>query len=702
MAGSGSGVAPTNAWRTVWLWSPLLAATVLVPAARRIASPERSSVLDVALTATKAGTVELFYDVGRGYNGFDMSHAAITAGERELVSLSLPDGLYEQFRLDPTTCVDDVTIESLTVRHVATGTRQAIPLTALRAVQDVAEVRLDGDRATVVGDGIDPILFVEPPELLRVGSGVRPWGTARLIGAFLATTAVIGGVGTAGVAFLRHRSATARQAACLAALACLLVAPRLVGLNQPLLDFHGFRQTQTALTAYWFSAEGVTLPAYPLPVLGRPWTAPFEFPTYQLAAAAVHRLGVPLDAACRGTALVAFVAAIVALVRMLLRHGTPPLVPAFIGVFALASPFALVWSKAALIEFTAVWCAVIFVGLAADAAARGWGVVRWLLLLVAGTVAALTKITTFAVFWPAGVLLVIDRLWRVRRQGADGRRLLAEAAAWGLVLTIPLVAGQAWVVVTDAVKASTAATVPLTSANVHDWTHGTLAQRLDYRTWRAIARRIGGDVLPWLWPLAGYGILTLRRLPRPIALLGYGTLAGACGVVTVFFNLYVVHDYYLCAIVVPLWLAAAAGLWAVTERIPWERARGLVLPAALVLMIAAASRSFMVRMSYEDAAHDGVLEFCREVQRIVPPDRELVIVGDDWNPRVPYYARRKAFMVWRVLPDGLVRDYVTSQGVRDLVVRRTGDTAALRLFPGSELVLRHGEFELRSVGQPAR
>lgn len=694
---SGPMTGAVNVRRTAWLWAPVLAAALLVPAVPWLTSPARSSVLDVTLTGTKPGTVELFYDVGRGYNGFDMSHATIAAGERECLSLSLPDGEYPRFRLDPTTCADEVTIESLTVRHVATGTRQIIPLSALRAVQDVGEIRLDGNRATVISDGVDPILFVEPAEPLRVGSGVRPWVTARLSGAFLATTAAIGGVGTAGVAFLRRRSAATRQTACLAALACLLAAPRLVGLNQPLLDFHAFRQTQTALTAYWFTVDGVTLPAYPLPVLGRPWTAPFEFPTYQLAAAAVHRLGVPLDAACRGTALVAFVAAVVSLVRLVVRHDAPWLVAAFIGVFALATPFALVWSKAALIEFTAVWCAVVFVGAAAAANERGFGVVRWPLLLVAGTAAALTKLTTFAVFWPAAALLASDRVWHARRRGVDGRRLVAEAVAWGLVLTIPLAAGQAWAVVTDAVKSSTEATVPLTLANVRDWTHGTLAQRLDYRTWRAIARRIGSDVLPWLWPVAVYGLFALRRLPRRIALVGYGTLAGACGVVAVFFNLYVVHDYYLCAIVVPLWLAAAAGLWGVTERIPVQWARRLVLPATLMLMIVAASRSFMVRMSYDRAPDDGMLDFCREVQRVVPPDRELVIVGDDWNPRVPYYARRKAFMVWRVLPDELVRDYVSSRGVRDLVVRRTGDTAALNLLPGSDFVLRHGDFELRTL-----
>ena len=68
-----------------------------------------------------------------------------------------------------------------------------------------------------------------------------------------------------------------------------------VGINQPLLDWHYFRQTQTALTAYWLLKGGPWF-AYLTPVLGAPWSVPFEFPVYQLITAAVAAMGVPLDA----------------------------------------------------------------------------------------------------------------------------------------------------------------------------------------------------------------------------------------------------------------------------------------------------------------------------------------------------------------------------------------------------------------------
>ena len=59
-----------------------------------------------------------------------------------------------------------------------------------------------------------------------------------------------------------------------------------VGLNQPIADLHQFRQTQTAITAYWIWRGGPWL-AYETPVLGYPWSIPYEFPIFQYLLAAL-------------------------------------------------------------------------------------------------------------------------------------------------------------------------------------------------------------------------------------------------------------------------------------------------------------------------------------------------------------------------------------------------------------------------------
>lgn len=58
--------------------------------------------------------------------------------------------------------------------------------------------------------------------------------------------------------------------------------------NQPLLEAHGFRQTQTALPAYYFIEECWRFD-FQTPIAGYPWSIPFEFPIYQLIVAFISK-----------------------------------------------------------------------------------------------------------------------------------------------------------------------------------------------------------------------------------------------------------------------------------------------------------------------------------------------------------------------------------------------------------------------------
>src|SRR5690242_16322451 len=68
--------------------------------------------------------------------------------------------------------------------------------------------------------------------------------------------------------------AVALLALCLSA----VLAVRFSG--QHILEAHAFRQTQTAITSFWFCRTGFKL-AYETPVAGYPWSIPYEFPLYQ-------------------------------------------------------------------------------------------------------------------------------------------------------------------------------------------------------------------------------------------------------------------------------------------------------------------------------------------------------------------------------------------------------------------------------------
>ena len=68
-------------------------------------------------------------------------------------------------------------------------------------------------------------------------------------------------------------------------LACLWIYALVAGMgwSNTILDAHGFRQTQTALTTYFMIGQAPKL-AYETPVLGPPWSIPLELYT-------LHRAG---------------------------------------------------------------------------------------------------------------------------------------------------------------------------------------------------------------------------------------------------------------------------------------------------------------------------------------------------------------------------------------------------------------------------
>ncbi len=94
--------------------------------------------------------------------------------------------------------------------------------------------------------------------------------------------------------------------------------------NASLIDRHSFRQTQTAISVRSMLDGGPWL-AYETPVLGRPWSIPFEFPTYQwLVALTVLATHLPLDQAGRVVGVVSFGMLLLAVYAGRAGHPTEP------------------------------------------------------------------------------------------------------------------------------------------------------------------------------------------------------------------------------------------------------------------------------------------------------------------------------------------------------------------------------------------
>lgn len=419
-------------------------------------------------------------------------------------------------------------------------------------------------------------------------------------------------------------------------MACALRVPTL---RQPLVDAHAFRQTQTAYTARLFHEEGIDLLHPRLPVLDERGEVPFEFPLFQAIASIPMDLGLSPDTAMRVTSLVFFLASgllLYGLVRDLMGVRTALLA---VTVF-LFSPFSMVWSRAALIEYLAI----------AGSLAFFWGAILWrrmrhpayaVAALTGGGVGMLVKPTT-AFFW---IIPLLVHETRGRAKGWRAWIVHRRDPVLVAIIVIPVLAGALWTRHADAIKAAHPATEWLTSRALGDWNFGTVAQRLQLANWGSIGGRVQALFvgIP-LWLLAMLFIVPLQtpRL-RPL-LLGIG--ASAVATVAVFFNLYVVHDYYLAAIAAQLAILLGAAVSSLLDRVAPHRRRGVIL----VLAVWFAAVTFNGRdywlPSYDKVSDPALLlPVAEEVAAHTNTTDRIVFQGLDWSPVVPYYAHRTGTMI---------------------------------------------------------
>ena len=435
-------------------------------------------------------------------------------------------------------------------------------------------------------------------------------------------------------------------------------------LGKPMLGPHAFRQTQTAISTYYMAKDAAMFADYITPVLGKPWRIPMELPLYQWLTARWHNLsGMALDPSGKLVSVAAWLACMapVWLLLKTLRFRTVPILLSL--VLLLSSPLYLFWSNAFLMETTGTLLAVSMVACAVRGHQRKSA--PWLLAALGfGIVAILCKATTWAVAAGLGWLLLVFRdgwpqwkiLWKTPNGeapgGAPGPRGAVILAAASVSLLLPFVAGKLWLHHGDSIKsANPFARKILLASSPHQskWNYGTLEQKLDPATWQIIWRHMTDQLLvpfpllgPFLMPLiliAG-AVAAPRRIPLMLVFLA-GFAAGPL----VFTNLYFEHSYYWSANGIWLLLAVGTALAGISEFRPgktWPHVTALALAAVLALSgFVRWFDKFLPILTALPARAQIADAWTKPVQRIVPPERTLLVVGHDWNPSALYYAERK-------------------------------------------------------------
>lgn len=431
--------------------------------------------------------------------------------------------------------------------------------------------------------------------------------------------------------------------------------------NPEVSDVHGFRQSQTALSVIALTNGGPVI-RYETPVVGYPWSIPFEFPLYQVICARLATtFHTPPIATARVVSIIAYLGTLgmgiwlLHLLNISRRH-----IAVFL-ILALMSPLYIFWSRTVMIETTALFLGVSFIAFLAawsnqfqPNVKKNVGIVVGFAVtaLLSGSLCAMTKATTFPpIGLLAGLICLAQavRLWRVTQRIP----WLFLFSAFFLLVT-PIVPTYLWTRFADTVKNQNPIGIALTSQVLKEWNFGTMDQRRDPQTWYGIADfnawdTIGGmPILLLILPLFFAVSARWRRLGVS-CFLGY--LIGPL----IFTNLYKVHNYYACGSGLFLIAAVACLIAGLLEnnhiksegsdflQRNWRPIAGVVL---LLMCFVLQYRTYKARYRvFQDSRSRFFPEVVSVVQKVCPQDKTILAFGFDWSAELPLYARRRALMM---------------------------------------------------------
>lgn len=435
---------------------------------------------------------------------------------------------------------------------------------------------------------------------------------------------------------------------------------------------HEFRQTHTAIIARYIDRENNFGPVYTVPLYGKPWVSPMEYPIYEWAVVLLSRAtGWPHHVSARAVSLACFYLLLPAAWMLLGQLGlnrSQRFVPL---TMIVSCPVYIFYSRSFLMESMTLMGGMWFVALFVQTMRRrraGWAVLCGL----AGALSGLIKSTTFFVWLvPAAAYgawcLWSD--WRARR----GAPAIGRTLGWGLGTAFgPCAAVWWWVKFSDAIKeahpsAYIFASKHLTTGNfgIADW-----AGRFSAATWRTLFERWSEAIVPpWVvLPVVALGLAFAPGWRRRI--LGVFALFLAPQLLFPYAYAYQEYYFYACAV----FLLAGFGFVALgVSRTRWPA----VLRAVVVLVLPGALLANYVQVYHrlQNIPSPGGTGLAGALRAFTAPDSVLIVVGDDWSPIIPYYSDRKALMV----RSGLERDSAyLERAFNDLAGEKIGALVMMR------------------------
>jgi hypothetical protein len=217
----------------------------------------------------------------------------------------------------------------------------------------------------------------------------------------------------------------------------------------------------------------------------------------------------------------------------------------------------------------------------------------------------------------------------------------------------------AWTRYADSVKAQNPIGAYLTSSSLSEWNLGTLLQRTNLEQWDRILERLpslGASL--WIFVvLLGIALWKFKFNLRLVALASVPVIA-----VLTFFNLYVVHSYYLSAVypafvgILGIGVAAVSAL--VSQRVISLLIAGALSALLLILAWASTEGRSLAALIGVDGEFPAISQ---TIADSTPADAGVIVVGCDWDPTPLFYADRRGMTIPSWYRDGIPSEWIGTE-----------------------------------------
>lgn len=339
----------------------------------------------------------------------------------------------------------------------------------------------------------------------------------------------------------------------------LSIVPRLISIDQNLLDIQPFRQTQTAITVWNYTQEGFNFFNYQTPIFGPPYQAPFELPIFQSFAFFLTKLGVDnIEVACRLTNILFYALSALllsAVVSKLIKNNLITFLTILQYCFI---PFAICWSRNVTIEYCSLAFCLFYVFLFLKIREIS-GMRRYLLIAFACIIGCLAYSIKLTTAFPFVILIsiifgydLIKEILPILKEKKFLKFIFSKtsfkyAIIVFFVFLVPFITMYLWVRHSDIMKMQSSFSYITTSSSLRDWNFGTWDDKTTISNWFTLFNRIGFGIVPFTLLILAFLSLIKKEL-RSIHVKLMFLLLLVFITIFIFFNLYFVHDYYLVAV----------------------------------------------------------------------------------------------------------------------------------------------------------